>query len=378
VLIAGTEPEYVASGHVVFVAQGALRAVPFDATSFTIRGNPESIEQVAIQNAFTGVADYSVSRTGMLVFAPPTASALVSGTRSLVWVTREGKEEAIRAPLRAYTSLRLSPDDTRIALDIRERENYIWIWDVRGQQLTRLTDGTGDQAPLWTWDGRRIVFSSQRGTLRTLFWQFADGTGTVEPLDDGRAALWPGALSRDGSRLVVTQNAGKTGDDVSMLSMTGDKKVTPLVNSGSSERSPDLSPDGHWIAYQSDSDDGVDQIYVRPFPDVQSGRWQVTTAGGTHPIWGKNTRLQELFYVDNEGYLAAASFQTTPTFSVGRRTRLLQTPYFVVGTRGAVYDVTHDNQRFVMIKGDEAGGISTRLVAVLNWFEELKQRVPPK
>jgi serine/threonine-protein kinase len=377
VLITGIQPEYVASGHLVFVAQGAVRAVPFDATSFTIRGNPESMEQVAIRG-FTGVADYTVSRTGMLVFSPPAAGTQASGTRSLVWVTREGKEEAIRATPRAYFSLRLSPDDTRIALDIRERENNIWIWDVRSQQLTKLTDGTGDQMPVWTWDGRRIVFSSQRGGNRRVFRQFADGTGIAEPVDDGKTALWPGALSPDGSRLVVTQFTDKGGDDVSILSMSGDKKVTPLVNSGASERSPDLSPDGHWIAYQSDGDDGVNQIYVRPFPDVLSGRWRVSTSGGTHPIWGKNTSLRELFYVDNEGYLTAASFQTTPTFSVGRLTRVLQTPYFVVGTRGAVYDVTRDGQRFLMIKGDDSGGISMRLVAVLNWFEELKQRVPVK
>jgi serine/threonine-protein kinase len=376
VLIAGIEPEYVSSGHLIFVAQGALRAVPFDAASMTIHGNPESMEQVGIRG--TIMADYSVSRTGMLVFAPPTASALGLGTRSLVWVTREGKEEPIRAPLHGYTSLRLSPDDTRIALDIRERENNIWIWDVRGQTLTKLTDGTGDQVPFWTRDGRRIIFSSQRGGNRALFWQFADGTGTIEPLDDGKAARWPGALSPDGSRLVVTEIAGKTGDDVSMLSMTGDKKVTPLFNSAFLERSPDLSPDGHWIAYQSNSSDGVDQIYVRPFPDVQGGRWQVTTSGGTHPIWGKNANLRELFYVDDEGYVATASIQTTPSFSVGRRTRLLQTPYFGAATRGAVFDVTRDDQRFVMIKGDESGGISTKLVAVTNWFEELKQRVPSK
>jgi Tol biopolymer transport system component len=89
---------------------------------------------------------------------------------------------------------------------------------------------------------------------------------------------------------VVTEVAEKNGDDVSMLSMTGEKKITPLFNSAFSERSPDLSPDGHWIAYQSNSSDGVDQIYVRPFPDVQSGRWQVTTSGGTHPIWGEERK----------------------------------------------------------------------------------------
>jgi serine/threonine-protein kinase len=381
VLIAGTQPEYVSSGHLVFVAQGALRAVPFDAASFTIRGNPESIEQVAIKNAFTGVADYRVSRTGMLVFTPPAASGQALGTRALVWVTREGKEEPIRAEHHNYTTLRLSPDDTRIALDVREQENHIWIWDVRRQTLTRLTDGTGDQAPVWTHDGRRIVFSSQRPGRRGLFWQFVDGTGTVEPVDDGNSARWPGAFSPDGNRLVVTEISGRDRDDkVSILSMTGDKKSTPLVTSALSGRSPDLSPDGHWIAYQSSGSDGVDQIYVRPFPDVDSGHWQITSSGGTHPIWGKNTNLHELFYIDNEGYLTAASFHTTPAFSVGGSSRVLQTPYFGegVGTRGAVYDVTRDDQRFVMIKADESGGIFTRLVAVVNWTEELKQRVPSK
>ena len=249
---------------------------------------------------------------------------------------------------------------------------------MRAQTLTRLTDGSGDQAPVWTHDGLRLIYSSQRDGARALFRQFADGTGMVEKLTATPFAKWPSAVSLDGTRVVVTEVNDKTGDDVAVVWLDGDKRTVPLVTTTSAERSADLSPDGRHLAYQSNEAE-QDQIFVRPFPDVNNARWQITTAGGTHPRWAPNGR--ELFYVDVGGSLNVVQVSTNEGFKWGPPAVMLRTKYLAGVTRGAVYDVTRDGQRFVMIKESDTGNsvpANASFNIVLNWTEELKQRAPTK
>jgi serine/threonine-protein kinase len=359
--------EYVESGHLVYGIEGTLRAVRFDPARLEVLSDPVPVvEAVAI--AGSGAANFSISRTGALVYVPFGFGG-PAAVRSLVWVDRQGREEPIKGPPRAYFTLRLSPDATRAALDIRDQESDVWIWDFARQTLTRLTfDRSGDIFPVWTPDGARIVFRRDGGNA--VLWRSADGTGTEERLRAGSGV--PMSFAPDGRSLLLT-DAG----DIRLLPLDGKSEATPLVQTNFSEGLAEISSDGRWLAYQS-NESGQNQVYVRPFPDVNSGRWQVSPAGGTHPAWARSGR--ELFYRDAAGALTTVPIQTTPAFRAGNPTRLFDTKYHsAVNMRS--YDVTPDGRRFLMIKDLPAteqtkDTTPASIVVVLNWLEELKARVP--
>jgi eukaryotic-like serine/threonine-protein kinase len=309
--------------------------------------------------------------------------------RSLVWVNRQGREEPINLPPRTYTYPRLSPDGTRAALDIRDQENDIWIWDIARATLTRLTfNPSADYFPVWTPDSRRIIFFSQRSGH--LFWQLADGTGAADQLTTSSTTPhYAYSMSPDGKSLVFQENSPKTGIDLSVL-LLGSPSASPgtdtvrteaLLQTAFTESNAEISPGGQWMAYQS-NESGSEEIYVRPFPKVEAGHWQVSTGGGTRPAWARNG--QELFYLDSEGFLTAVPVQTKPGFGVANPARLFNTRYFSgfggsgATVAGRTYDVSADGQRFLMIKDapPDLTSASLSVVVVLNWFEELKQRVP--
>ena len=384
----GSSAEYVDTGHLVFAAAGTLRAVRFDLGRLEVLGDPVPVvEQVS--TAPTGAANFSVSRQGTLVYMRGGAGGQTGSPRSLVWVNRKGIEEPIKAPPRAYVYPRLSPDGTRVALDIRDQESDIWIWDLARQTLTRLTFGPDAELyPVWTPDSRRIIFYSTRAGGGNLFWQPADGTGTVERLTTSSTTPhYPYSISPDGKSLVFQENVPKTGIDLSLLLFgepggSSKSEVRPLVQTTFTETSAEISPDGHWLAYPS-NESGQEEIFVRPFPKVDTGRWQISTGGGTRPLWARSGR--ELFFLDGNSFLTTVPVQTTPAFSAGNPTRVLNTRYFSgfgaggQNVAGRTYDVSPDGQRFLMIKdivGADQTATPASMIVVLNWLEELKAKVP--
>jgi serine/threonine-protein kinase len=377
----GSAAEYVETGHLVYAAGGALRAVRFDLARLEVLGDPVPVV-ANVMVASTGAANFAVSRSGTLVYAPGDPRA-----RSLVWVDRRGHETLIKAPPRAYAIPRLSPDGTRLALDIRDQENDIWIWDLGRETLTRLTsDPALDGEPVWTPDGRRLLFSSARMGLSDLYWQAADGTGTADRLTT--IAIQPTSVTPDGTRIVGSATAPKTQWDVvvfplaSLASRAGPgasagaglSRVEPLIQTLFTERNAEISPDGRFLVYES-NESGRNEIYVRPFPEVEHGRWQVSTGGGTQAAWARNGR--ELFYLDGSNSLTTVPVQTTgATFSTGKPARVFDRAYAIpVGFR--TYDVSPDGRRFLMIKDDQSAA-AAGIVVVLNWQEELKRLVPTK
>jgi serine/threonine-protein kinase len=382
-----SQAEYIQSGHLLYVAAGTLNAVRFDLGRLEARSDPVPV----VDDVWTAnhAANYAVSRTGTLVYVPASTAAR---PRSLVWVDRKGQQTPVRALPRMYEEPRLSPDGTRLALTIRDQDNDIWIWDLPREKLTRLTfDPSVDQRPIWTPDGRRIVFASQRAGVFNLFMQAADGTGSVERLTTGTDPQAAAFMAPDGTGAVGTVIAPKTNGDVvwfplkSSASQSGSGTASsaslsgaePLVRTTAIEFNPEVSPDQRYVAYQS-NESGREEIYVRPFPKVNDGRWQVSTDGGTRPVWARNGR--ELFYVDLANMLTAVPVQTSgPTFAAGNPAKLFEAMSTTSLTAPRDYDVSPDGRRFLMIKeGAAADRIATSagMVAVLNWFEELKQRVP--
>jgi serine/threonine-protein kinase len=280
-----------------------------------------------------------------------------------------------------YFYPRLSPDGRRVAVYAADQESDVWLWDLGRTMLTRVTFDPGqDLYPVWTPDGHRLIFSSDRAGARNLFWQAADGTGAVERLSESPNYQNATAVSPDGRRLVFTETVPKTGEDVMEVELDGTHRVTPLVQSPFTERNGVVSPDGRWLAYEA-NDSGPVEIYVRPFPEVNRGRWQVSTAGGTRPLWARSG--QELFYVAPTGALMRVGVERSASWAATTPALLVKDGYSTSpgGFFGRTYDISPDGQRFLMIKeggGTDQTAVPPQVIVVQHWTDELKRLVPAK
>jgi Tol biopolymer transport system component len=369
-------------GYLVYAAAGTLRAVAFDLARLKTQGTPVPVVSDVTTNRAGGV-DAVVAGDGTLAYVSGGVADL-GRPRTLVWVDRQGRETPIPAPPRAYVFPRLSPDGQRIAVYAQDQEADIWLWDPSRKKLDQVTFGPGYKLfPLWTPDGRRLIFSSARAGPQNLFWQAADGTGDVDQLTSSPNTQASTAVTPDGLRLIFTETFPNTGDDVMQMMLDGTHRVTPLVQSPFVERNGVVSPDGRWLAYEA-NDAGPFEIYVRPFPDVNAGHWRVSTAGGTRPLWARFGQTQELFYVSPTGALMRAVVEHSPSWAASMPTLQIKEGGYLMSplySRGRTYDIAPDGQRFLMIKdgsGADAAAAPRNLVLVLNWVEELKRLVPTK
>jgi serine/threonine-protein kinase len=328
-------PRYVSSGHLVYSSGASLLAVPFDPNRLEVTGSAVRVLQQVAVTPGSGV-DGAVSRNGTLVYVPGAAS--LADERMLVWVDRQGREEPVPAPPRTYQIARLSPDGTRIALDVRDEDNDIWIWAFAPKTLTRLTSVPGnDMFPVWTGDSQRVIFLAAPGKegTRTLSWRTADATAAAEDLLTGVVGLAsrPYAVSPNGSTLVLGHR-----DDLSMLALRGapsrgmpaspTTEIRPLLGTSFVEQNAEVAPGGQWLAYQS-NESGRDEVYVRPFPNVETGRWQVSTNGGRTPLWSRSG--EELFYGTLEGAVMSVRVQKGATWEHGPAVQVVRPGYSHAG-----------------------------------------------
>jgi hypothetical protein len=310
------------------------------------------------------------------VFIPASVVGFAAA-RSLVWVDRQGREESIPAPVRAYQSLRLSPDGTRAALDIRDEESDTWVLDFRRPVLQRVTfTPRNNPFPVWTPDGRWIVTGDAPGLAR---WP-SDGSGIAEPLTASDRTQFPQTFTPDGRTLVLT-DVHRGNNDLSVLTLDGKGQPKPLLQKPVTEGPADLSPDGRWLAYQQSDGPGRSEIYISAFPDVSGARMLV--AQGTQPVWARNARDFELFYIAASGMLTSVRIRTAPHLDAGPSHELFSTKPYFPAFQGRSHDVTPDGQRFLFIK-DAPGAAQEQpasarrgsIVVDLGWIEGLKARVP--
>ncbi len=378
-LFPGVLARYLPTGHIVYwlANSSSLFAIPFDLKTLRVVGGQIPMIEGVLRSQSS--MQYAVSDSGTLLYVP-TESGASAVPRTLVWVDRNGKEEPISAAPNVYSTPKISPDGTRLALTVGADENAdIWIWDLVRNTLTRLTIDNGeDEYPLWSQDGKKIVFSGRGEPNDALLWKEADGTGEIEKLGSPSViGIHPLSWSADGKTIVCEGFSGDTGlMDISALSVADDRSIKPLLRGKFNETQPQISPSGKSMAYTSD-ESGQREVYVRPFPNVNSGKWQVSTGGGQKPRWSPDGR--ELFYRNNDMVLVVA-VETETIFRVGLPRELFRGVYFSDSDQD--WDISPDGRRFLMMK--QAGTTQSasegprKINIVLNWFEELKQRLPVK
>jgi eukaryotic-like serine/threonine-protein kinase len=295
--------------------------------------------------------------------------------RTLVWVDRKGTVFPLLAPTRPYMDPRLSRNGQQMVVEIYEKtKGDVWVYELARGTLTRLTfEGFENETALWTPNGSRIVFTSSRGgTPMGIFSKPVERSGDEEQLVRSQHHEHLGSISPDGRWLALTDYDPINGGDIWMMPFAGDHKPRPFLQTPFNEWGPVFSPDGRWLAYVS-NESGRDEIYVQAFPGP-GRKWQISTEGGTEPVWARTA--SELFYRDGDKMMAV-TVATAPDLSAGKP-RLLFEGRFVRGlTLGHTnYDVSPDGQRFLMIKDAAQQAAPLQVNVVLNWFDELKRRVP--
>jgi serine/threonine protein kinase/WD40 repeat protein len=376
VLKGGSAARYASTGHLVYASEQTLKAIAFDPVTQQTRGDPVSLPDIEVATTpDNGAAEFAVSETGTLLFITP--NVLGQGLRTLAWVDREGKEEALALAPGRYANARISPDGTRIALDIPGANRDIWIWNLQRPGLTRLTSGpTEDMVPVWSRDGRRVFFASNRAGNGKfdVYSQAADGATMDRVEFAGPSEVHPISFTPDGTRLIVTENF----NDLSVLTLARPDRLEPLLHSPFNEWLAEVSPDGNWLAYESDESGNQVEIFLRPFPNVFGRKEKVSIDGGRYPLWGPKDS-GELFYVDLKGRMMSASVKLSPSLSLGRVTKLFDGEKPPRGTSGRRYDISPIDGRFLMIKpATDASSGAINISVVLNWFTELQQRVPTR
>jgi len=359
----GSNPRYVSSGYVVVATRsGTLLAVPFDASRLEITGSAVPVADGVVVGPGGG-ARMGMSRDG--AFAYVTGPLVL---RELVLVDRAGKARALPAEPQAYIAPRLSPDGRRIAVEVAEPDfvnSDVWLYDIAQHTRTRLTfDQTGHR-PIWTPDGRRIVYSRGQFSQGDLYWIPADGTGPAESLLVAPEDQWAGDVTPDGRTLLFRSGGAGPVRSIHTLPLQGPRTPRVFLANQFDNHSPALSPDGHWVAYVS-NESGRLEVYVRPFPGP-GGRWQVSLAGGTEPVWAGNGR--ELFYRNGTRMMVAA-IALHPTFTVGARRVLFEGNYLNDPVYRS-YDVTRDGRSFVLVRSPKPLG---DFIVVLNWFDQLRDQ----
>ena len=372
----GSDPVYLETGHLLYATAGTLRAVRFDVGRLEVIGDAVPvIDRLATAN--TGAAQYAVSRNGTLVHLEGT---LASGAvrRSLVWVDRRsGRQQPLTEEVRAYTYPRLSPDESRLAINILDQDLDVWVWDMRRRSWQRITDDPAvDFSPVWTHDGSTLIFSSPRGGVPNLYKRSSDGTGRDERVTTSTNVQWPTGLTPDGKTVIVHEQVGASVDLTALPLDTATNakgQTRPLIQSTFFDEGGEISPNGQFIAYFSNRS-GTEEVYVQPYPAVDR-LWKVSTAGGSRPTWSKDGR--ELFYLDVNTAMMAVPVQTKPTFSAGIPTKLFDGPWFI--GQSHTYEVSNDGQRFLMLKESTPSPATASAIdinVVLHWTEELKQLLP--
>ncbi len=368
-------------GHLIYLQQGTLFAVRFDLTRLETVGQAvPAFEGVAGNTGNSGGAHVAVSSEGTLVYVPGTAA---TAARPIDWLMRDGKTAVLRAAKADWGNPRFSPDGQKLAIDITDgKQRDVWVYKWARDTLTQLTFDPGqDESPVWTPDGRRLVFASDRAKAGThnLYWMNADGTGEVTRLTDSPDDQRPFSWHPSGRSLTFRASRPGTGQDLLILPMEGDATrgwtpgtPTVLLSTPALETWPMFSPDGRWIAYASTEARSVD-IYVRPFPG-RGGPWRISTTGGTYPRW--SATADELLFLNQTTIMAAQYAVVGDSFRADTPQIWSPASIQVMGAANSAYDLHPDGQRVATSAAPEQASVQDKVVFIFNFDDYLRTIAP--
>ena len=372
----GSDAHYVPTGHLVYGFAGTLRAVAFDLRRLEVVGTPTPVLEGVVTTA-DGAADVAMAANGSLVYIRGAAGG--GSQRTVMLVDRQGHASPLPGlPIDRYRDVRVSDDGAWLAFATR---GDVWTYNFARATPSRLTtDAAVDNSPLWTPDGQRIVFTSNRGVYPELFWRLADGTGSDERLlarGKDSLDLRGNGWSSDGKQLLFTEVPASIQNAIGQIAIQRPSDARMLVENSFTNDFSAVSPDGGWMVYQSNMS-GRTEIYVERYPQLGS-RLPISTGGGRLPLWSRDGK--EIFFIGPDGrQMFAVAVQSGTTFVAGRPRVLFETGMLRQTAGIRPYDITADG-RFVIIHSGEAqaaAGTASDMILVQNWFEELKRLVPTK
>jgi serine/threonine-protein kinase len=364
----GTYGRYLPSGHLVYISNGTLFAVPFDLERMQSTGTSVPVLQDVAYNGAYGSAQIDFSRTGALVYQSRRTGV---DLKSLQWLDAAGKAQPLPVGPAEYLFPRLSPDGNRLALTSAWD---IWVYEWRRDTMMRLTFGGGHSYPVWSSDGRYVVFAGSGG----MFWIRADGVGKPQPLTQSQNPQYPWSLTADGRRMAFVEASPETGANLWTLPLKIDDegvragRPEVFLRTSFDEEHPSFSPDGHWLAYTS-TESGTYQVYVRAFPD-KGGEWQISNGGGSQPVWAHHGR--ELFFttLDNEIMVARYTVQGD-SFTAERPRPWSEKRLANVGYERN-YDLGSDDRRIVgLMPAEITEEPQSHVIFLINFFDELRRRM---
>jgi serine/threonine-protein kinase len=372
----GAYGRWVPSGHLVYLRESTLFAMPFDIDTLDATGVPSPIVQGVTNHTDNGGAQYDFSQSGHLAYV----SGVVGTPEFPVFgVDRKGVVSPIWDEPGTYGHPRMSPDGSRLSLSVFRDGNWdVWVFDLERDVATRLTFDEGyDGDQIWSPDGQHMVFTSDRGGKMMAYRKPADGSGEAELVAELEHDFWASSWSPDGKWIIGELQSESFG--LWVVPADGEGEPFEYLSTQFIERFPDISPDGRWVAYMS-NESGRPEIYVRAFP-VASGKWQVSDGGGTMPTWSSDG--SELFFRDRNGLMAAPVSSDGDTFNAGRPVEV-STSNFVPDRVGIVvagsyfpdYGPMPDDSGFVVLFGDERRISQDHITLVTNWFGVLKETLP--
>lgn len=365
------DPRVLPAGELTYIQDGALLVVRFDPDRLTLTGGAVPVAERITTTPATSAGQFALSPSGVLAFEPGTAGSVAS-QRELVWIDRQGRVQPVPAKPRAFASPRISPDGTRIAVTSNDDEHDIWIYDIAKEALARLTFGPAIEAdPVWTPDNRHVLFSSisAPGAGADIALGATDGTGKTEQLTRHGPGDYPRSVSPDGKSLVFEGYAPNAGLWLMPLDPTGEPHAL-VADAKFGVYHGRISPDGHWLAYDSD-ETGRAEVFVRPFPDVESGRWQISEEGGSFPFWARSGR--ELFFVTAANRLADVSLSAGNSFSYSKPRLLFDVSAYNGPSVPRQFDISADGKRFLAVRPLTSPAPARASVAiVLHWLDDVK------